>query len=149
MKNVLAAVDFSEISQKVLESAATFTKGSQGHLWLIHVAPPDPDFAGYEAGPRVVRDQVAKHLRDEHRRLQAMAEEQRGHGIDTTALLVQGPTVETILKEAEKLEAEMIVVGSHGRGALLRALLGSTSQGIIQKTEVPVLIVPARALATD
>ncbi len=70
-------------------------------------------------------------------------------GVDTTALLVQGPTIETILKEARKLEAELIVLGSHGRGAVLRALLGSISEGVLHKTDVPLLIVPTRALARD
>ncbi len=57
--------------------------------------------------------------------------------------------VETILQEVDKLDADLIVIGSHGRGAVLRALLGSTSEGVLHRTRVPVLIVPARASAAD
>jgi len=60
-----------------------------------------------------------------------------------TALLVQGPTTETILGEAEKLAADLIVVGSHGHGALARAIVGSTSRSLLGKAKVPVLVVPA------
>jgi len=147
MKNILAAVDFSEITPRVVERASQLAESLGSRLWLIHAAAPDPDFVGHDVGPSSVRDQVAKHLREEHRELQALAAGPRERGIDTTALLVQGPTVETILKEAAKLEAELIVLGSHGRGAVLRALLGSTSEGVLHKTDVPLLIVPARALA--
>lgn len=149
MKNILVAVDFSEIGEQVLGNAALLASSLGARLWLIHVSAPDPDFVGYKAGPPGVRDQVAKHLRKEHRQLQSMAEDQRQRGIDATALLVQGPTVETILREAANLEADLIVLGSHGRGAVLRALLGSTSEGVLRKAEVPVFIVPARALAVD
>jgi nucleotide-binding universal stress UspA family protein len=38
---------------------------------------------------------------------------------------------------------------SHGRGTFVRALLGSTSEGVLRKTDVPVLIVPARAVVAD
>jgi nucleotide-binding universal stress UspA family protein len=143
MRNILAAVDFSEISQQVLGRASLLAESLGARLWLIHVAAPEPDFVGYEAGPPGVRDQVAKHLREDDHRLQLIAEGSPERGVDTTALLVQGPTVETILKEAGKLEADLIVLGSHGRGAAPRALLGSTSEGVLHETDVPVLIVPA------
>jgi nucleotide-binding universal stress UspA family protein len=144
VKTILAAIDFSEVTEHVVGRSALLAEALGSRLWLVHVAAPDPDFAGYDAGPDVVRDQVAKHLREEHRALQTMAEELRGRGIDTTALLVQGATVATILQEATKLEADLIVVGSHGRGAISRALLGSTSEGVLHKAVVPVLIVPTR-----
>lgn len=149
MKNILTAVDFSEIGVGVLELASTLAESFGSHLWLIHVAAPDPDFVGYDVGPPGVREQVAKHLREEHRLLQSMAEIQRERGIDVTPLLIQGPTIETILREAGKLDAELIVLGSHGRGAALRALLGSTSEGVLHKAGIPVLIVPAPALTAD
>ena len=149
MGNILAAVDFSETSQRVLDRASLLAESLGSRLWLIHVAAPEPDFVGYEVGPPGVRDQVAKHLREEHRLLQSMAETQRQRGIDTKALLVQGPTIETILEEAGKRETDLIVLGSHGRGAFLRALLGSTSEGVLRKTDVPVLIVPARTVVAN
>jgi nucleotide-binding universal stress UspA family protein len=78
-----------------------------------------------------------------------MAVSQRERGIDVTPLLIQGPTIGTILREAGKLDVDLIVLGSHGRGAALRALLGSTSEGVLHKAEVPVLIVPTRVLAAN
>ena len=66
----------------------------------------------------------------------------REAGLETTALLLQGATVETLLKEASKLDIDMIVVGSHGRGAMHQLLVGSVSEGVIHASECPVLVVP-------
>ena len=104
---------------------------------------PEPDFVGYEAGPQTVRDQVASELRDECRRAQQLAEKLRRSGLDVTALCPQGATVKTILREAEKLDVDLIVMGSHGHGAVYRTLLGSVSKGVLHKATCPVVIVPA------
>lgn len=149
MRNIVVAIDFSPVSEKVIGQATSIVRAQGGRIWLIHVAAPDPDFAGYEAGPQEVRDNVADELRDEHRQLQDRAKRLRDDGIEATALLVQGPTVNTILREATKLEADMIALGSHGRGFASRALLGSVSEGVLRRADVPVLIVPARSVAPD
>ncbi|RMF20673.1 MAG: universal stress protein, partial [Cyanobacteria bacterium J083] len=61
-------------------------------------------------------------------------------------LLIQGATVTTILQEAAKLQAEMIIIGSHGHSSLYKALLGSVSEGIIRQATCPVLIIPTRKI---
>ena len=147
MKNILVPIDFSDITEGVVEEARTLCEALGAKLWLVHVAAPDPDFVGYDGGPQSVRDSVAHHLRDEHRDLQEKAETLRSGGLDAVALLIQGPTVDTILSEAKRLGADMIVMGSHGHGALHRALLGSVSEGVLHKATCPLTIVPGRAAA--
>lgn len=144
MRAVLVPVDFSEATDAVIAWAAGLAEALGGRLWLLHVAAPDPDFVGFEAGPDVVRDQRASELREEHRDLQGRAEVLRARGLDATALLVEGPTVEKILDEAERLGADLVVMGSHGRGALTRALLGSVSEGVLRGARCPVTILPGR-----
>jgi nucleotide-binding universal stress UspA family protein len=143
MRNILVAVDFSQITESVVQQAGELATGLGSHLWLVHAAAPDPDFVGYEAGPAGVRDQVAEEFRDEHRKLQSLAESLRDTGLRATALLVQGPTVEMILKEADRLEADLIVIGSHGHGAVYHLLLGSISKAVLKRSKTPVMIVPS------
>ncbi len=145
MDNILAAIDFSDITPMVVDKAAEIAKSFSSKLWLIHIAAPDPDFVGYGTGPQSQRDWRAKTLREEHRYIQDKALALEKSGINVTPLLIQGATVETILQEAMKLNAEMIVIGSHGHGSLYKALVGSVSEGIIRKASCPVLIVPANA----
>jgi nucleotide-binding universal stress UspA family protein len=144
MRTILVPVDFSQATDAVIAWAADLAERTDGRLWLLHVAAPDPAFVGFEAGPEVVREGRARELRQEHRDLQARADALRAKGLDATALLVEGPTVEKVLAEAQRLEADLIVMGSHGRGALSRALLGSVSEGVLRGAHCPVTILPAR-----
>lgn len=142
--NVLVSIDFSEVSEEQLAIVGRMARGMKRSIYLVHVAEPEPDFIGFEPGPDVVRDQLAEEFRDEHRKIQAMADRLRDDGIDATALLLQGSIVETVLEKADELDARMIVVGSHGHGAAYDLLVGSVSRGIIRGATVPVLVVPAR-----
>ncbi len=144
MKRIIAAVDFSSVSDAVVVSARAIARAFGARLYLIHVAAPDPDFVGFEAGPRSVRKTRADELREEHRDLQQWASDLREQGLDAEALLVQGPTVETLVERARHLDADLIVLGSHGHGAVYRALVGSVSEGVLRTGECPVLIVPSK-----
>ena len=144
--NILVSVDFSEATPRILQAAARLTRALSGKLWLLYVAEPEPDFVGYEAGPDVVRDQVAREFRDEHRKLQDYAATLRDEGLSVTALMVQGPIVDTVIAEAGRLEADLLVVGSHGYGAVYDLLVGSVSRGILKHAEIPVLVVPVRGV---
>jgi nucleotide-binding universal stress UspA family protein len=143
MKTILAPIDFSDVTGAVVESAAGIAKAFQASLYLLHVAPPDPDFVGYEPGPQSVRDTVAGKIRKEHHQLQELESGLKTKGVDVHALLVQGATVEKILQEAKRLQAELMVIGSHGHGALQKLLMGSVAQGILRKAPCPMLIVPS------
>jgi nucleotide-binding universal stress UspA family protein len=146
VENILVALDFSEVTVEVIKHASQLGRALSAKLWLVHAGEPEPAFIGYESGPQTVRDAVAGDLREDHRRTQQVAEKLRRSGLEATALCPQGSTVETILREAEKLHADLIVMGSHGRGAVYRALLGSVSEGVLRKAACPVLIVPARSV---
>ena len=139
---ILVAVDCSESTQKVVTQAEQMAKGLSAKLWLIHVAQPEPDFVGYDTGPQSVRDYVAERFHAEHSQIQEIAEQLRNEAIETTALLIQGSTVETIIKEAKKLEIDMIIMGSHGRNPISELFLGSVSKGVISQSNYPILIVP-------
>ena len=141
MKNVLVAIDFSDELDPVIQAARELAMAFSAKLWLVHIAAPEPDFVGYRAGPQTVRDAVASELRDEHRHLQQLAAGLRRSGIETTALLVQGPTVDTLLEEARRSRADHIVIGSQGRGAISRTLLGSVSEGVVRKAPCSVTVV--------
>ncbi len=143
VRKIVAAIDFSPISARVVDHAASLAAALAAELTILHVAAPDPDFVGYSAGPQTVRDARARELRAEHRKLQEVAETLRDRGIATRALLIQGPTAQQILAETKRLGAGMIVVGSHGHGRLYRALVGSVTENVVRAAVCPVLVVPA------
>jgi nucleotide-binding universal stress UspA family protein len=143
MKHILLPVDFSDVTPKAVEVAVHLARVFSASLTLLHVASPNPDFVGYEPGPQSVRDQVARHLHEEHRQLQELDRQVETAGLKSTALLVQGYPAEKILQEAARLGADLIVVGSHGRGALRQLLVGSVTDGVLRGAKCPVLVVPS------
>ena len=141
---VLAAVDLSPVTNDVLGCAARLASSSQLELVVLFVADPSPDFVGYEAGPDSVRHNVAEHLRAEHRLLEDEVGELVKAGVKARPLMVQGVAVERILDHAQRLGAELIVLGSHGHGRLYDLLVGSVADGVLRASTVPVVMVPAR-----
>ncbi len=142
MKNILVGIDFHENTSKLLKQAAIIAEPFQSKIWLVHVAAPDPDFVGYEAGPQSVRDNRADDLNNEHTKLQQMATELQNSGLNAEALLVQGATVETLVNEANKLQADMMIVGHHDYNFLQKLFKQEVSTDIIDEIKLPVLIVP-------
>lgn len=149
---LLVGVDLSDSTEKIVEKVEEMAKMLSAQVWLLHIVKPepadlfiegrDPDSAGFELDPQLFRDSLAKRFHAEHRQLQGIADRLRKAGLDTTALLVQGAAADRLLHEASKLGADMIVVGSHGRGSMYQLLLGSVSEGVLRESECPVLVVP-------
>jgi nucleotide-binding universal stress UspA family protein len=142
MQHLLVAIDFEPQAQRLIDQARTLASALQAKLWLVHVAAPNPDFVGYEAGPQVVRDIRADELKEEHKQLQRWADDLIQTGVEAEGLLIQGPTAQTLLDESESLGADLIVVGAHERGWLYQALMGRTSDALLQGSTIPVMIVP-------
>lgn len=148
---VLVAVDFSDITQKLLNNAAKLADAMQAEIILMHVAEPHPDqiafdydpAATYAIEPTEIRKNIAQRFHHEHQTLQQHADSLREQGINCKALMIQGPTIEVLLNEAEKLHVDFVMVGSHGKGVISKILLGSTSTELVKKSTLPVYIVPA------
>ena len=78
--NYLVALDFSHSTTPVLQTVANLAIKKKDKIWLIHVAQPNPALAGYEAGPDVVRGQVAEEYKREHKEIQRQAGRLREDG---------------------------------------------------------------------
>lgn len=146
MKKILVPVDFSAVTDNVLETAATIAAACGARIYLVHVAPVYVADLKKVRVPQHERDFIAHKMREEHRELQALAERLAARGCDAEALMVEGHgIVEKILDEAGRLQVDLIVAGSHGHGKLYDMLLGSTCEGVLRKAGIPVLIVPDAA----
>jgi nucleotide-binding universal stress UspA family protein len=144
IERILVCVDFSEVSDAVVEHAKAVAALAGAEARVLHVAAPNPDFVGFEAGPDSVRNQVAQELRDEHRALEVIAKRLAEANVRAAPLMVQGPTAATILEQIHRFRADLVVLGSHGHGALHHLLAGSVAEEVLRKSPVPVLVVPSR-----
>lgn len=144
MKTILAAIDFSDVSEKVLAQAAELARATGAKLHIVHgveqiAAFYDiygytvPDLADYS---QQAADRASAALNKRVAKM-ALPDEQ------TEVRVLEGPFLETLLDYRREIAADMLVVGSHGHGFVARVLIGSTAQRILHKSEVPTLVVPA------
>lgn len=145
MKTILVPIDFSDVTKPVIDTAREFAAAFASRLILLNVAEPEPDFVGFEAGPPTVRMAVARDFKVERQRLDELKTQCAAAGVNVAALHIQGPIVEKILHEAGEQQADMIIIGSHGHGALYDLLVGTVTQGVIKSATCPVVVVPAPA----
>jgi len=139
---ILVCVDLSDSTEEILKRIEELCRPLNAKVWLLHNATPEPDTIEFKADPIEARESLAKKFHHQHRQIQQLAEQLRKSGVDATGLLVHGKTVDTILKEASDLDIDVIVVGSHGHGAMYQLLVGSISEGVLHRSSKPVLVIP-------
>lgn len=142
MKNILATIDFYGSEKLVIDQAYEIAKAFDAKIWLLHVVAPEPEFVGFGVGPQYVRDARATELKKERSTINQYAGELKDQGVEAEGLLLQGSTIEMIMTEAEKLKIDLIVTGHHDHNFVYKAFYGSVASGVINKTKIPVLLVP-------
>jgi len=144
MKNILVSIDFEKESGLLIDRATELAKKFGSELWLIHIAAPDPDFVSYEVGPQNVRDVRADELKHERFILQRFSEQLKEKGIDAQGMLIEGPTVQTILRMIKKLNIDLLIIGHHRRNYFYKAFVGNTDIALINQLNIPVLTIPLK-----
>jgi nucleotide-binding universal stress UspA family protein len=145
--DVLACVDFSDLTPRVVALASSLARAFGDRLHILHVAAGEPELAGYDKDDisSFTRDDRAHELEGERSSVQALAEPLESTGIDVVAHVTMGHTTERIVQYAEAHQVEFIVVGTHGHGGLRHLLLGSVTESLVRTSPVAVVVVPARA----
>ncbi len=138
--NVLVPIDFSADSQRALDYAELLLKFHGGTLHLVHVHELDYSYAAPAVAampPLVSLDEIERHYRD---RLRKLAAKYAAQGKAHTHVKV-GRAFDQICQLAEEINAEMIVIATHGRTGWKRMVLGSTAERVVQHSPCPVLVV--------
>jgi len=144
VKRILLTIkDFetTTITSPIVEKTAELAGYCSSKVFLIHITPP-PRHSPFNVDSEVFRREIANELRHEHKSLQQLANCMREKNIDTTALLVHGPVIKTILQEAERLAIDLVILGRHKHGHLYSALMDDTEEGLLAKSTCPVMFVP-------
>jgi nucleotide-binding universal stress UspA family protein len=140
LQQILVPVDFTETSDRALDYAVEFANKFGAAITLIH-AYQIPVY-GFPDGAFITSADVATQLATAAQgRLDALLESRRATGIALTAVLRDGVAWEEINDVAKLVEADLIIIGTHGRRGLSRALLGSVAENVIRTTNVPVLTI--------
>ncbi|MEA2638782.1 MAG: hypothetical protein QOF51_176 [Chloroflexota bacterium] len=139
---ILVAIDGSGNAERALGEALRLTKDGSAQLRLVHVvgvAPFSTDEPNLEfEGTRDLLLKAGREVLDSAARLAQQ------HGVKAETQLIEILTSQyggAILDEAKSWRADLIVVGTHGRGGLKHLLLGSVAEEVIRHASAPVLLV--------
>jgi nucleotide-binding universal stress UspA family protein len=143
MKTILAPVDFSSATDAVIAEATSLAKAVDGKVVLLTVIQPPAAVADYAPLLQDIAEITAAGEKAAATRLASLQEKLRADGVTSECVQVVGAPVPHIAAEAERVDADYIVMGSHGHTALYELLVGSTTHGILKRAACPVVIVPA------
>jgi len=144
---ILACIDFSPLSERVVAEASVLARAASAPLVLLAIDRTEPALASGGVAPpgghRVPPEDTAAH-RAELDRIAAAA---RASGLDVQVehRLTHAEIPDAILHAATELIATHLVVGSHGHGKLHELVVGSVTQAVIRRARIPVVVVPAGA----
>jgi nucleotide-binding universal stress UspA family protein len=147
LRDILVPLDGSGFAEAALPIAAKLARSAQARLHLVLAHQPVPPLVGVAdmmlSAPEVY--QAGKDYGNEY--LAGMAAKLSRHGI-AEAHEVEGRAGPEICEEALRLDADLVVMATHGRGALRRLWLGSVADYVIRHLSSPVLLIrPARVKA--
>lgn len=145
MKTILAAVDFSPGSARVVEEAATLARALHARLVLATVLIEPVYLKEFAPPPPRVAQITVAHERAVRARLAALQTTLRARSIPTTVVVRCGQPAVELLAEAAKRNPAYLVIGSHGHTAFYDLLLGSTAQTILKRAQRPVVVISSVA----
>jgi nucleotide-binding universal stress UspA family protein len=145
VKNILVAIDNCEatnITSPIMERTLELAGAFSSKVWIIHIVPDTRRPIPFNVDSKVLRQEVAAELCKEHKFMQELAQCMRDRDIDAKALLIEGATIRTLLKESDRLDIDLIVLGCHKHGFLYGALMEFTEEGLLSKCPRPIMFVP-------
>lgn len=142
MKTFLVPVDFSAVTDEVIDTAVSFARAFQGRVTLIHVVQPPVVTSEFALPVEVLQEAMTAGEKAAEKKLESLVQLFRNAGLTCESRVVHGPPVAMIREEAERVKADYVVMGSHGHGKLYDFLVGSTASGVIKKARCGVIIVP-------
>lgn len=140
MRQIVIATDGSPSAQDAVDVGLELAKEHGADVTFVHVTVPD-EYIGGRLAARPIPHRA--EMDESETALKAAADAAEDAGISYALERISGDTVDTIVGIADGKDADLIVVGSRGRGPMRAALLGSVSRGILQHAKRPVLVVKA------
>jgi nucleotide-binding universal stress UspA family protein len=155
IEKLLYATDLSKNSAYAFRYAVNSAKNHDARIHILHVLeriPPSAEalarnFVGgkkleqlYEAGRTEVVEKIEKRLEDFCQK--ELKNQPDGLKRVVSVQVVKGDPAGIILQKAEELKVDTVIMGTHGKGFLIHAFLGSVAEKVLQRIKIPVFIVP-------
>jgi len=138
LQRILVTTDFSDASNRALPFATALVKRFGAEVKLLHVLEPPPPIAGWES---VVLESDDHAIGLVYGDLDSLANRAFGDDTVVNTHVRTGKPWQEIIKAADELSADLLVIATHGYTGLKHTLLGSTAERVIRHSPCPVLVV--------
>jgi nucleotide-binding universal stress UspA family protein len=137
MKRIIIVTDGSSHAQESVAFGLELAAEQEAEVTFVHVLPPDELVAG-RIGPAI---QHREPMAESEVALNEAGEAAEEAGVSYKLERISGTPMEAVIALADEQDADLIVTGSHGRGAIGSALLGGVSTELVKRAKRPVLVV--------
>ena len=145
MKNLLVAVDFSDVTNRVLEKASEIAIGAGAKVWLLHCVERHASLAAMSEVPMAVplsEPTLPARFPGIHLQLSELCRSLQRKGVEAEMLFVAGAVTQEILKAVNEHQIDLIFMGSRGHSSLYDLVVGSNTKSVLYYTSTPTVIVP-------
>jgi nucleotide-binding universal stress UspA family protein len=140
LRQILVPVDFTETSDRALGYAVELARKFDAAVAIMH-AYQIPVY-GFPDGAYITTADVASQISNvSQARLDSLVDSQKLANVPLVGILRDGVAWEEINSVADEIHADLIIIGTHGRRGLARALLGSVAENVIRTAKIPVLVI--------
>jgi len=144
MKTIVALIDFSDVTDKVLEQAEKSALQSGARVILMHVVPKEPVVVDLGLiSPTILEAPSGERIKGDHEKLMDCRALLSLAGVDALAEQIVDGGVDRILEDCIRWDAELIIIGSHHHSPLYNLFIGSLTKDVSKRAHCPVLVVPA------
>ncbi|HUM03778.1 MAG TPA: universal stress protein [Thermoanaerobaculia bacterium] len=142
LKSILVGTDFSLCAARAFEIAISLAASQGARIHLLHVLV-EPIQAFDVAGALPYLDVTTQREWEDatRKRLARAVASAEKRGVTATSDIVWGRPSDALVEAAAKMKASLVVLGTHGRGAFEKLLIGSTAERVLRLSPVPVLTV--------
>lgn len=140
IKKILCAVDFAEMTPKIVSYADTLAGKLNADVHVIYVVQRLDHYSSFNVAPPSLKDVQDGVLKEAENKIDALTRDQFSTD-RVTAKVLSGHPDEEILKYAEDENIDLIVMGTHGRKGVDRLLFGSIAEKVVKTSKTPVMTI--------
>ena len=140
IKKILCAVDLSESSAELAQYATTLAKALGAEVCVLYVAPTLSQYVGFHVPPSSIENFVGEIVDGAVKNMENFVAD-NFKGVKASGKVITGYAAEEILHYASAINADLIVIGTHGRKGIDRLLFGSVAQKVAKTAVQPVLTI--------
>ena len=139
INKILVPIDFSDYSKKALQYTVKFAKQFKSEISLLYVIEPVIYPADLSMGQMVIPNADVDYGEKAEEELKALAKSEIGDLLNYKILVKTGKPFMEIIDTAKDIDADLIIISTHGHTGVEHLLFGSTSEKVVRKAPCPVL----------